>query len=699
MSRGSEFLDYVTERLKARIGEVGGKIRETQEDIRGMHEYYWENYTEMDQYGYENFDNQQALLTQVNAEQESRKLRHRLRRMLDSPFFGSVDFVYEGEEEPEVFYIGIGNFSEKTGGVPLIYDWRAPVCSLFYDYDRGNACYEAPGGRMRGEILSKWQYKIREGRMVYEFESDMKIDDDILKQELGANGDVQLKNIVRTIQKEQNAIIRNTKDKILVIQGAAGSGKTSIALHRIAYLLYHDRKRLSSSNILILSPNSVFSDYISHVLPELGEENILEMSLDLFAYRELQDAAADCRDRFYAIEERMCPGEKENSQWKQSAEFVRTVEGFLLDLEDRLMDFKNVEYRGFCRKAEEILQLFYNKFPDIPLLSRMEAVMEYFVDGYETLYRKTIPEEDLEMLREKFFRMYVTRDVYEIYNWLLEEQGLPCLPEVPREQRVLEYEDVYPLLYLKYRLFTVKSRKQIRHLVIDEMQDYTYLQYVLLKRMFSCSMTILGDRAQTVDETPRDVLKFLPQIFGRGIRMVELKKSYRNTIEIARYAEMISGVSDVAYLERHGKPVEEQTFASAKQALDAVLKKVKTGAGGYETAAVLTMTEREAEYSYACLKEAVKRTTDGCPDGGQIRHQEEENPSCNRESTELSYLDRDSTAFQKGLTVTTFYQAKGLEFDQVFLVGGDPKNAYYRQYQYIGATRALHELYVFPLSR
>ena len=159
----------------------------------------------------------------------------------------------------------------------------------FYDYDSGPASYEAPGGLIEGEIRSKWQYKIKNGRLIYAFESDTKIDDEILKEELGKNGDVKLKNIVRTIQKEQNAIIRNTKDKILAIQGAAGSGKTSVALHRIAYLLYHDRKNLKSSNILILSPNSVFADYISHILPELGEENIREMSFDLFAYRELKE--------------------------------------------------------------------------------------------------------------------------------------------------------------------------------------------------------------------------------------------------------------------------------------------------------------------------------------------------------------------------------------------------------------------------
>ena len=409
MNRGTEFLKFVTKRLQDRIEELGWKIEETQRDIQGMHKYYWDNYTEMDQYGYEDFDNQQALWTQVNAKQESQKLRRRMLRMLDAPFFGSVDFLYSGEEEAEVFYIGIGNFAEKAGRVPLIYDWRAPVSGLFYDFDKGPASYEAPGGVMEGEIRSKWQYKIRNGTMVYEFESDTKIDDDILKQELGASGDVQLKNIVRTIQKEQNAIIRNTKDRILAIQGAAGSGKTSIALHRVAYLLYHDRKHLNSSNILILSPNSVFSDYISHILPELGEENIREMSFDLFAYHELRDVAADCEDRYHHIEAQMRYGTSPNCQWKQSSDYVRAVEGFLVELEDRLVDFRDIEYKGFSKKAEELLVLFYYKFYEIPLLSRMEAVMEYFVDEYETLRGRTISEEELELLRERFRRLYVMR--------------------------------------------------------------------------------------------------------------------------------------------------------------------------------------------------------------------------------------------------------------------------------------------------
>ena len=366
-SDGTQFLKDVTVKIHDRLQEIKRDLDEGRKEIENMHEYYWENYTEMDQYGYEEYDNRQALLQQTNANTEKLKMKHRLEKMQDSPFFGRVDFIFEGEDEPEAFYIGIGNFAEKTGMTPLIYDWRAPVSGLFYDYDKGPAAYEAPAGTITGEISSKWQYKIRGGKMVYAFESDTKIDDEILKQELGHNGDVKLKNIVRTIQKEQNAIIRNTEDKILVIQGGAGSGKTSIALHRIAYLLYHDRKNLNSSNVLILSPNSVFSDYISHILPELGEENIQEMSFDLFAYRELKDTASDCEDRYDHLERIMkFPSDREKEQFrtKQSEEFVGMIEGFLAILEDRLVDFRPVSFRGMEMSEDELIKMFYSKFQD-----------------------------------------------------------------------------------------------------------------------------------------------------------------------------------------------------------------------------------------------------------------------------------------------------------------------------------------------
>ncbi len=676
-----QFLEHILEKLRQRIASLDLSIAQGEKDVEEMNDYYWENYTEMDQYGYENFDNQQALFGQVQSNQEKQKLRHRFRKMLDSPYFGRVDFIYDGEEEPESFYIGIGNFSEETGRTPLIYDWRAPVSSLFYDFDKGSASYTAPAGRLEGEITAKWQYKIRRGKLVYAFESDIKIDDEVLRQELGTNGDVKLKNIVRTIQKEQNAIIRNTADKILVIQGVAGSGKTSVALHRIAYLLYHDREQLKSSNILILSPNSVFSDYISHILPELGEENIQEMSFDLFAYHELKDTTADCEDRYDQIEE-MLAGRRDGERLraKQTEEFVVMLHEFVLMQEYELVDLKDLNFQGLHKTAEELSRLFYDKFPDIPLLSRMEAVYEYCLDEYETLRGKDLGEEDRDTLREKFYKMYRDRDLYVLYSQFLERYGFSPLPRVPYEKRKLAYEDVYPVLYLKYLLFSRGNQKNIKHLVVDEMQDYSYLQYRILQLMFQCRMTILGDRAQTIDEVRQDVLSFLPGIYGKNIRKIFMRKSYRSTVEIADYANRIAADEEMEIFQRHGSPVEEKSFGAWEEAMEAVLLHYLEKQERYETAAVITLTEREAERAFVWLSSRLK---DKKADGAR-----------------LTLLDKNSSRFCRGLTVTTFYLAKGIEFDQVFALRKENSSgALERQADYISATRAMHELHVYRYTQ
>ena len=704
---GREYLLHVTETLKHRITQLDDSIEAGQKEIEGMHEYYWENYTEMDQYGYENFDNQQALLHEINASNEKIELRRRFRKMMDSPFFGRVDFCYEGDDEPEIFYIGIANLAEENGGLPLIYDWRAPVSGLFYDFDKGPASYQAPLGEIHGDIAAKWQYKIRGGKMIYEFESDVKIDDEILKAELGSNGDVQLKNIIRTIQKEQNAIIRNTSDRIMVIQGAAGSGKTSIALHRIAYLLYHDRKNLKSSSVLVLSPNGVFSDYISHILPELGEENIREMSFDLFAYKRLKNTVSDCEDRYDLIERQisgLC--DEELLKEKQSRDFLDRMEGYLAELEDSLMNFRDIEHRGVVKKKQEIIELFYFKFMDIPLLSRMDAVAEYFIDEVETLKGFDLPEEERDAVKSRFYRMYETRDLYVLYNRFLRQEGFPALPQVQYEKRKLRYEDVYPVLYLKYRLETQQEDSGVRHLIVDEMQDYSMIQYLIIQRLFKCKMTILGDREQTMDGDQQDVLTFLPKIFGKDIRRIVMNKSYRNTIEIASYANKLAGITEVELFERHGKPVEEKEFTGLTEALERVVKELRlekqtvaeadedmpekaasetdgTENGeelSYETAAVITRTADEAREAYYILQKKLEA------EGFDTKER-------------LSLLHRDSTNFKKGLTVTTFYMAKGLEFDQVFSVfPGTDRSPIVQRARYIAATRALHELYMYEIT-
>ena len=675
MEENQKFLEDVLEKIQIRLTELEKSMEAGKREVEAMHEYYWENYTEMDEYGYENFDNQQALLTQVNANAEKHSLHIRYKRLMESPYFGRVDFIYEGEDEPEIFYIGIGSFSPKKGGVPLIYDWRAPVSSLFYDYDSGEASYEAPGGEMCGEITSKWQYKIRKGKLVYAFESDVKIDDEVLREELSASGDTKLKNIIRTIQKEQNEIIRNTKDRVLVIQGVAGSGKTSVALHRIAYLLYHDRINLHSENVLILSPNSVFSDYISHVLPELGEEPIREMSLDTFAYKRLSDTVNDCEDRYDRLERLLAGGSDENYQRKQSREFMDSLYGYVMELEAELMDFDKVSLKGFGKSVQEIQTLFYEKFTEFPLLKRMDAVREYIVDEYETLTGKELSQEEDDRMRIVFDKMYETKDIYILYSRFLAANGYKALPHHRYEQRCLSYEDVYPMLYLKLLLTGSGKDTSIRHLVIDEMQDYSYLQYEILGMLFSCPMTILGDKAQTMDTKIQDVTKFLPAIFGKDIRRIEMNKSYRNTEPIAAYAASLTGETDAELFAREGDAVEMRNFFSREETLSFVADAFSKEADTTETASLLFLTEAEAKAAYRRLEKLFDEK-------GLSKEQ-------------LSYIDRNSNYFHTGLTVTTFYLAKGLEFETVYAVTAkDRTDALTNQARYIMATRAMHRLYI-----
>lgn len=274
-------------------------------------------------------------------------------------------------------------------------------------------------------------------------------------------------------------------------------------------------------------------------------------------------------------------------------------------------------------------------------------------------------------------KMYETRDLYVLYNWFLESEGYPVLPNLPVEKRRLLYEDVYPVLYLKYRLLRQKEHSGIKHLVVDEMQDYTRLQYLIIKKMFSCRMTILGDKAQTMEEKQQNVLDFLPKIFGRDIRRIIMNKSYRNTMEIAAYANRLAGITDMDIFERHGSPVEESEFAGMEEALEEVLSRLKLGDEEYETAAVILCTQREAESASRLLKE--KLTASGFDTENRF--------TC---------LNRDSSNFRKGLTVTTFYLAKGLEFDQVFaLFPAQDDRPLIRQAKYIAATRALHELHMY----
>ena len=660
-----KYLELVLEKVRSKYREILQKLGDNAKDMESMNDYFWENYAEFDEYGYEMFDNKMALKTRLTQQEEYKRDRKKYEKMLDAPYFGRVDFCYEGEDTPEIYYIGVGNLTEDHGQGAYVYDWRAPVSGLFYDYDKGAAQFMAPMGGMKGEITRKRQYKIQEGKLIFALETEMNIDDEILQHALSENADNRLKSIVTTIQKEQNSIIRDVKHRILVVQGCAGSGKTSVALHRIAYLLYHNRETLQAAQVLVLSPNSIFGDYISRILPELGEENICEMTLDDYAYRELA-AWGEAQDKYDELESVLHGTQNEEAEYKQSRAFVQELDLFLMQQEWENVEIQDFQYKKIFCPEETISKLFYEKYCDIPMLARMEKIAEYLIDERETLLGHDLEEEEKAKILEKINKMYLCTDILELYNRFLAETGRETQLITGRE---IPYEDVYPLLYLKYTMNELPKRRRVRHVVIDEMQDYSYLQYRILQKLFDCPMTILGDRKQTMGEKQQDVMKFLPEIYGKKICYIDMKKSYRSTCEIMNYADQItSEKSGAEYVERHGmapKVEHAESFADMLDKLGTDLKKEDR----YRTMGVLCLTQEEADRIHAELKER---------------------------SIEADLLTKDSMKFHTGISVMPFYLAKGLEFDAVYIPNRQKyQSGLEQQALYINITRALHQLKLY----
>lgn len=662
-----KYLELVLQTVRRKLEEVQKKLGDNARDMESMNDYFWDNYAEFDEYGYEMFDNKMALKTRLTQQEEYQRDRKRYEKMLDAPYFGRVDFCYDGDEEPEVYYIGVGNLTEDHGKGAYVYDWRAPISGLFYDYDKGKASFQAPAGIMEGEITRKRQYKIRDGRLVFALETEMNIDDEILQQTLSENGDNRLKSIVTTIQKEQNSIIRDTRHRIMVVQGCAGSGKTSVALHRIAYLLYHNRESLQAAQVLVLSPNSIFGDYISRILPELGEENICELTLDDYAYREL-NCYGEAEDKYDELERVLHGCASEEAEYKQSKAYVQELDLFLMQQEWENVEIRDFKYKKIFCPEDIISRFFYEKFCDVPMLDRLGKIAEYLIDEQETIQGRDMEDEERQKVLEKINRMYVTMDPLKLYNRFLAESG--------REEQLLTgdtipYEDVYPLLYLKYSMKELPKRRKVKHVVIDEMQDYSYLQYRILQKLFDCPMTILGDRRQTMGEKQSNVMKFLPEIYGKEIFYIDMKKSYRSTCEIMQFAEqLIQENSETEYVDRHGELPHTREAGSIEQMYEMLAEDLRDGSD-CRTQGVLCLTQEEAESVWSALRE---------------------------KDIEADLLTKDSMKFRTGISVMPFYLAKGLEFDAVYIPNVQKYHSpLEKQAMYINVTRALHKLKLYIL--
>ena len=367
------YLETVCAFLNQKVQEMSTKIFKSQEDIQAFRKYVWENKGDMDV----------AELTSVRTSSEmeakllleERKYFKKLMLIQPSPYFASIIFKDENGEEKTI-YIGL-TYLKKDEVANYIYDWRAPICSLFYDYEVGKCSFLAPEGFIKGKLERKRQYKIEEQKLKRVFDNSLNINDEVLQEVLAENSNEKMKNIVNTIQQEQNAVIRNVRDKNLIVQGIAGSGKTSVALHRIAFLLYKI-PNLTSEKILIFSPNQIFTEYISNVLPELGEENTLQTTFHDYLNKIIKEYKSV--ESFMHFLGRFYQGEEKNKrliEYKQSEEIICDLEAYVKDLENTLVFKKDiVENHVFEYSKEELNQMFHHRYQGIPLFERLRMMAE-----------------------------------------------------------------------------------------------------------------------------------------------------------------------------------------------------------------------------------------------------------------------------------------------------------------------------------
>ena len=429
-----------------------------------------------------------------NAQNATKHLIERLSRQAYSPYFGRIDFA-EKEQPSKQYYIGVNNLVKQGQEIPLVCDWRAPVSSLFYDYELGDASYLAPDGKIEGVIELKRQYQIKNKKLKGAFDSSLTIGDDILKKVLSSAGAQKMKTIVSTIQKEQNKIIRDSRFKNVLVQGVAGSGKTSIALHRIAYLLYQNKNTLKAEDVLILSPNKLFSEYIADVLPELGEENISQISYYELAQKELDFLGAKLEKREDCINCLIKNNQRLNEvAYKHSYDFYESLNQFCAAYFDLVFEPQDIKLGKERVKAEELKKLYCETYKTKTPAIRVEWIVDYIIDKFNI---NTAVQEIAERLKKIIYPFFAENNILKIYADFLANNGMSFCQTADWK---IKYEDVGALLYIKNFFFGMEKRKEVKYLVVDEMQDYSFVDYSVFNQIFDCNKIVLGDINQCVEK-------------------------------------------------------------------------------------------------------------------------------------------------------------------------------------------------------
>ena len=490
-------LDDIKNKLTVAINHADANVNSLSQEIQDSKDYLYENKAGMDHV--EKVAVRQSIEQYaIKGENAAQKMK-RLRKLIESPYFGRLDFIRKGERKRLPIYVGIHSFLDMENNINLIHDWRAPISSMFYDFELGPAHFEAPSGTTRGNILLKRQYRIREGEMEFMLESSLNIHDDILQKELSATSDQKMKDIVATIQRDQNRIIRNEDARVLIIQGVAGSGKTSIALHRIAFLLYRFKETISSRDILIVSPNKVFGDYISNVLPELGEEKIEETGMEELA-NQLLNNKVKFQTFFEQVSTILEKGKQDfidRVKFKSSNEFIAKLDEFLLHIENEYFKPEDIFVRRFPVPAW-FIEKRYKGYHRLPVLKRFPEMVKDIITNIDIHYKYQVETSEKNAIKKAIEKMFRTMNLRLIYKGFYEWLGHPEMFKYARAS-TFEYADVFPFIYLKMRLEGMRPDDKVKHLLVDEMQDYTPIQYAVLAKRFPCNKTILGDRNQSVN--------------------------------------------------------------------------------------------------------------------------------------------------------------------------------------------------------
>ena len=661
------YLAVVKEKIEKELERNNAIVSTRMRDSREMKEYLSSSKADMDHV--EKVSVRQTVDELGSMGEHSAQVSRRLSKLRASAYFGRIDFRVGERASASPVYIGIHSFYDPEEEKVIIHDWRAPVSSMFYDFETGPAEYEAPEGLKEGEIDLKRQYRIEDGNLVFMIESELNIQDEILQEELRHNSSEKMKNIVATIQRDQNAIVRNETSHTLVIQGAAGSGKTSIALHRIAFLLYRFKESISSSDVLIISPNRVFAHYISNVLPELGEENIRESTME--------DLAANLLDNkypfesFYSEVSRLLKGTdrkyRERVQFKASPDFLQKLDAYIVHVKNNR--FRPAEVMiGTRQIAEDVLERAYNRLSGLPFAQQVNELLEAVMYECERRYGHEIKGKERSEARKQIGRMFGSRDILKLYREFYRWIEAPSMFKFA-SKGVLEHADVFPLIYFSIQLQGVQhTYGEIKHLVIDEMQDYTGIHYAVLGQLFPCKRTILGDARQSVNPDSSSTAEGIRGALGEA-DCVHLNKSYRSTLQIAEFAQRINRNEDLVPVERLGLepeifalPGPESELEKIRDCLQAFFQSDRRSLG------LLCKTQAEAESLY----EGVRNV-----------------------GAEITLISPESTTFTEGVIIATAYLAKGLEFDEVIVPQITDRNYRTdidRHILYVAVTRAMHRL-------